>query len=91
MAKRRLSVEVLVLSHEAATTQETEPYLQTRLAPLRPLILFGRTASRHPPCHKQECVYYGWRDRLVKRASGLCGAGTRHVPKGRGEWILKFV
>ena len=28
-----------------------------------PLTLYGRFAARDPPCHKQECVYYFWRDR----------------------------
>ena len=31
--------------------------------PLAPLVLYGRFAKRDPPCHKQECVYYFWRDR----------------------------
>ena len=67
-AKHQLSPEALVLSHEEATMQETEPYLQRRLAPLRPLIMYGRSASLDPPCAKDECVYYGWRDRRVNSA-----------------------
>ena len=55
--------EALLLSHEGATGPELEPYFQHVVKPLVPLVLYGRFARRDPPCHKQECVYYFWRDR----------------------------
>ena len=59
--------QALVLSHEAASKQEMQPYLSEKLWPLRPLVLFGRSASRQPPCHKEECVWYAWRDHASTR------------------------
>lgn len=56
------TLQALVLSHEMASPEEMEPYLQEVLRPLRPLVLFGRAAGLEPKCHKQEAVYYGWRD-----------------------------
>ena len=58
-------MQVLVLSHEGASRQEMQPYLSQKLWPCRPLILYGKAAAREPPCHKQECVYYAWRDRAA--------------------------
>ena len=55
--------QALLLSHEGATGHELEPYFQQVVKPLDPLVLYGRFERRDPPCHKQECVYYCWRDR----------------------------
>ena len=55
--------QALLLSHQGATGQELEPYLQHVMKPLAPLTLYGRYAKTNPPCHKEECVYYFWQDR----------------------------
>ena len=54
----------MLLSHPAAQPEELEPYLATKLLPLEPVVLFGRSAKLDPPCHPQECVYYAWRDSM---------------------------
>ena len=61
--------QALLLSHEGATGHELEPYFQHVVRPLVPLVLYGRFARRDPPCHKQECVYYFWRDRCCFEVS----------------------
>ncbi len=50
------------MSHENATEEEIVPYLRVRVQPLQPLVLYGRAAGLDPKCHKQEAVYYGWRE-----------------------------
>ena len=55
--------QALLLSHEGATGHELEPYFQHVAKPIAPLVLYGRFARGGPPCHKQECVCYFWRDR----------------------------
>jgi hypothetical protein len=64
--------QVLVLSHEKATHEELVPYLQHRFRPIVPLVLYGRAASLKPPCHKQECVCYFWRDRYAPHVCSCC-------------------
>jgi len=56
------TLPALVLSHEVATAAEMQHFLQEAVRPLRPLVLYGRAAGFEPKCHKQEAVYYCWRD-----------------------------
>ena len=57
--------QAISLSHELASPEELEPYLGVRLAPLRPVTLYGRAAALDPPCRKEETVFYAWRDSAV--------------------------
>ena len=57
--------QAISLSHELASPEELEPYLGVRLAPLRPVTLYGRAAALDPPCRKEETVFYAWRDCAV--------------------------
>ena len=56
------SLQALVLSHEKATEEEMVPYLLEVLRPLKPVVIYGRTADLPPKIVKKEAVYYGWRD-----------------------------
>ena len=58
--------QAISLSHELASPEELEPYLGVRLAPLRPVTLYGRAAALDPPCRKEETVFYAWRDSAVR-------------------------
>ena len=58
--------QVLVVSHELASPQEYEPYLAWRLRPVRPLVMFGRSAVLEPRCSKWEAVYWFWKDLACK-------------------------
>ena len=57
--------QAISLSHVLASPEELEPYLGVRLAPLRPVTLYCRAAALHPPCRKEETVFYAWRDRTL--------------------------
>ena len=57
--------QAISLSHELASPVELEPYLGVRLAPLRPVTLYGRAAALDPPCRKEETVFYAWRDSVA--------------------------
>jgi len=57
--------QAISLSHELASPEELEPYLGVRLAPLRPVTLYGRAAALDPPCRKEETVFYAWRDSAI--------------------------
>ena len=52
----------MVLTHEGATKVEQVPYLGVLLAPTPVLDFFGRCATRNPPCHKNDAVFYWWQD-----------------------------
>lgn len=54
-----------MLTHEKASVQEMEPYVASIFAPLRPLMMFGRSAGLEPSCRKDHAVYHGWLDRLL--------------------------
>ena len=58
--------QALVLSHEGATRVEQMPYLAVMLAPTPVLDFYGRCATRDPPCHKNDAVFYWWQDPLKK-------------------------
>ena len=51
-----------MLTHEAATAEETVPYLEQVMWPLPVVNLYGRSARLHPPIAKEEAVWYGWKD-----------------------------
>ena len=54
--------QVLLLTHEGASMAEWEPYMSYRLRPCRPLVFYGRSASRKPPCSKEHAVWWVWKD-----------------------------
>ena len=58
-------MQVLVLTHEQASLRELEPYAAAALAPLRPLLLYGRTGLAAPSCDRKHSVWHGWMDRGV--------------------------
>ena len=70
---RASALRVLVLTHEAATKEQWEPYLRYRLAPCEPLIMYGRSAKLEPKCKVREALYWFWMDgpRAVIAASTL--------------------
>ena len=45
-------------------TQESyfDTYLPRRLAPLRPLLSYGRSAQAYPQAKAMHCVYSWWKD-----------------------------
>ena len=51
------SLQALVLSHEKATEEEMVPYLLEVLRPLKPVVIYGRTADLPPKMVKKEAVY----------------------------------
>ena len=54
--------QALVLTHEDATVVEQFPYMGVMLAPTPVLEFYGRCATRDPPCHKNDAVFYWWQD-----------------------------
>ena len=68
-----------MLSHEDATEHDFD--FQHVVRPLAPLVVYGRFARKDPPCHKQECVYYLWRDRRCYEM----GSDRRHFVDVRGS------
>ena len=57
-----LRPQALVLPHEGASDTEKLPYLGVMLAPTPVLEFYGRCATRDPPCHKNDAVFYWWQD-----------------------------
>ena len=54
--------QVLVITHNLASMEETMPYHSVRLFPAPVLELFGRSAAEYPQIKKQEAVFYVWKD-----------------------------
>ena len=55
-------LEVLALTHENATAEERMPYLSWLFDPVPVFNLVGRSANMTPPCKKNVCVWYAWKE-----------------------------
>lgn len=62
----RFCLQVLVLTHEHASAEEIIPYLQWVFYPVPVVCLFGRCGALEPQINKESCVYYGWKDSLLR-------------------------
>ena len=51
------SLQALVLTHELTPESDVTTYLPRKLAPLRPLLSFGRSAKAYPQAQAMHCVY----------------------------------
>ena len=51
-----------MISYEGASEDSVDCYLAEKLAPLQPIILWGRTANIDPVVDKSHAVYYWWLD-----------------------------
>ena len=51
-----------MISYEGASQDSVDCYLAEKLAPLQPIILWGRTANIDPVVDKSHAVYYWWLD-----------------------------
>ena len=60
---RVAGVQALILTHELTLEEDFDTYLSRELAPVRPLISFGRSARAWPPCDTKVAVFSWWRDR----------------------------
>ena len=58
-----------MISYEGASPDSVDCYLAEKLAPLQPVILWGRTASMDPKVDKSHAVYYWWLDFPVLKKS----------------------
>ena len=56
------SVKALVLTHELTKDSDLDTYLARRLAPVRPLISWGRSAKAYPQVEVQNSVFSWWQD-----------------------------
>jgi len=59
-----IALQVLVLTHELATTAERMPYLAVRLAPIQVVECFGRAAAQYPRCRREHAVWSWWQELL---------------------------
>ena len=69
-------MQALVLTHELTNESDFDTYLARRLAPVRPLISFGRSAKAWPECEAQVAVFCWWRD-PPQHCSGISNAPCR--------------
>ena len=58
--------QLLILTHECGDTRTaaTQPAAM-HFFPLKPLCMYGRSATLGTPCQKDHSVTYGWRDRFA--------------------------
>ena len=60
-----IRVQVLVLTHERASAEETMPYASYVFAPIPVIGVYGRSYRAEPQCRPEESVYCGWKDVLT--------------------------
>ena len=53
-----------MLTHELTPEADMDTYLARRLAPVRPLLSFGRSAKAYPRVPASVAVYSWWKDWL---------------------------
>ena len=58
----RVHGQVVVLTHEKASVEETMPYASYAFAPIPVVGIYGRSYKAEPQCRTEESVYYGWKD-----------------------------
>jgi len=51
-----------VLTHESAPVDEQMPYFGQRLAPLRPVWCYGRSAKLQPSCPPKTAIYHWFQE-----------------------------
>jgi hypothetical protein len=56
------SSQALVLTHELSRPEDYDGYLPRVLAPLRPVLSFGRSARAWPPAKVNSAVFHWWRE-----------------------------
>ena len=61
-----MRLQVLILTHELASDGETVPQAAAQFWPVRPLIMYGRTAKLDPPCAKEDAVRSFWKGMCVE-------------------------
>ena len=61
--------QALVLTHELTPSRDFDTCLARRLAPVRPLLSYGRSAKSYPQAPAKVAVYSWWKDGLTNRAS----------------------
>ena len=66
-------LQVLVLTHERASAEETIPYLEWIWWPVPVTALFGRCGPETPRVNKESCVYWGWKEWRAKAGTRLTG------------------
>ena len=54
--------QAIILTFDGADEDVWKPVLEKTLAPLRPLLLYGRNWRQEPQCARTEGVWFGWRD-----------------------------
>ena len=52
-----------MITHELVNFDRADQYLAAKMAPIVPLLLYGRSARAAPTCPPGECLWYTWRDR----------------------------
>ena len=57
-------VQAIIITHELLPPEQMDHYLVTKLHPVVPLLMYGRSAAAAPTCTRDVCLWYGWRDRI---------------------------
>lgn len=58
--------QALILTHELTDEADFDTYLARELAPVRPLISYGRSAKAWPECEAAVAVFAWWRDCIAE-------------------------
>ena len=57
--------EVLVLTHELASIDETMPYHAVALAPMPVVEFWGRARALPPQCSRETSVFHWWKEYFI--------------------------
>ena len=73
--------QALVMTHEGTDYRQFDTYLWRKLAPVRPLLSFGRSATAEPRTKPQYCVWHWWQDCLCSPLSLHSAVNDHHHPR----------
>ena len=57
-----MPVKAIILTHEKTNIKEFDLYLVQKLAPLRPILFYGRAATLNPVAKSKYAVFDWWKE-----------------------------
>ena len=70
-----MTLQVVIMTHEAAKMTELEDYFANKFFPINPVYLIGRSYKLKPECKPAETLYDSWTELNVCHPFDVIGMG----------------